>query len=313
MIRAILQRSTSRAFQRSFVIMLVAETITILVAWLLLDYNVKSWLHSKTAALTRISQETASAADWSMVDKLPMGRDSSLADAYQDRLYKLSNQHFLGKEGSVYLAIVERGEEYDIYSGDQTPGQDAGKANQWVLNAYGTRRTTYSPVPIVDDTGTYLAAYTPILRDGKVIGLVAAEYDEAPLSNFQSVVRSAFWFSLLPAIVIALVVANVLSSMFVEPIDVLRTIEETAQSQQARSQVEEENDPWHLLTTQEKQIAELLRQGRESAKDIAEALSVQTGSVYTYFKRIKVKTGWSKQGLALQAAARRSASADPRT
>ena len=43
------------------------------------------------------------------------------------------------------------------------------------------------------------------------------------------------------------------------------------------------------------------RQGRESAKDIAEVLSLSTGTVYTYFKRIKAKTGWSKQGLALEA------------
>lgn len=311
MIRAIVRRSTSRTFQRSFIIILIAEAITIFVAWLLLGFNIQAWLQARTASLIQISQQAASAADWSHVDKVPMGRDSRVGDAYQDRLFKLSSQHFNGKEGSVFLAFVENGEQYEIYSGTDIPVQDAGKANEWVLSAYRTRHTTFSPVPIADDTGTYLAAYTPILRNGKVVGLLAAEYDEAPASSFESIVRRAFWFSLLPATLIALIVAYVLASTFVEPLDVLRVIEETAQRQQARSQAEEENDPWNSLTPQEKQMAELLRQGRESAKDIAEVLSLSTGTVYTYFKRIKAKTGWSKQGLALEAAARRSASAHP--
>ena len=73
-------------------------------------------------------------------------------------------------------------------------------------------------------------------------------------------------------------------------------------------QVEDKDDPWNLLTPQEKQMAEQLRLGRESAKEIGDALSLTPGSVYTYFKRIKAKTGWSKQALAVQAAARREAS-----
>ena len=144
MIRASVQRSTNRAFLRSFLVILVAQAITIFIAWWSLDYNVKAWLNMRTTSLTRISQQASAVGDWTQIDKIPRDRDSQLGDAYQDRLYKLSNRYFVGKEGSIFLTFVERGEEYDIYSGTDIPVQDAGEANQWLREAYKTRRTTYS-------------------------------------------------------------------------------------------------------------------------------------------------------------------------
>lgn len=116
MIRASVQRSTNRTFLRSFVVILIAQAITILVAWWSLDFNIRAWLNTRTTLLTRISQQAASAADWTQTNKIPKDRDSRLGDEYQDRLDKLSNRYFVGKEGSVFLTLVERGEEYDIYS-----------------------------------------------------------------------------------------------------------------------------------------------------------------------------------------------------
>jgi DNA-binding CsgD family transcriptional regulator len=306
MIRAAINASKSKTFQRSFLIILIAELVTITIAWFLLDLNIKRWFHAKAVELTHISQRAASAGDWTQIDKIPKDQDSKLGDTYQDRLLKLSSQSFNGKEGSVFLALVEGGEEYDIYSGNDIPVQDAGKANQWVLNAYATGQTTYSPTPIVDDIGTYLAAYTPISRSGKVIGVVAAEFDEAPSSNFKSALQTAFLYSIIPAFLVSLIVAYILATKFVAPADVLRTIEETAQKLRAGSPEDEKR--WNDLSDKEKQIAELLRQGVESTKDLAKEMDLKPSTIDTYLKRIKEKTTWSRHALALQATARRSAS-----
>ncbi len=44
MIQTVVRRSTSRTFQRSFGLILVAEAITIFVAWLLLGFNSDRWI-----------------------------------------------------------------------------------------------------------------------------------------------------------------------------------------------------------------------------------------------------------------------------
>lgn len=306
MIRASVQRSTNRTFLRSFLVILIAQALTILIAWWSLDFNIRAWLNTRTTSLTRISQQAASVANWTQIDKIPKDRDSRLGDEYQDRLDKLSNRYFVGKEGSVFLTFVERGEEYDIYSGNYIPVQDAGKANRWLRDAYRTRRTTYSPSPIVDDTGTYLAAYTPILHGDEVVGVVAAEYDEAPLSSFQSIVGRAFWFSIVPAVLlISLVVAYVVAARYVDPMDMFRAIAETAHSKSEVKASERETDPWTLLTTRQRQVAALVKEAK-SNKEIADALSLSAETVKQHLKDIKARTGLGRVELAILAAARTS-------
>ena len=298
----------SRAFRRAFALILVAEAVTILVAWLLLDYNATKWIQQKGAQAARLSQMAAASSNWSHIGQIRKDEDSPLFKRYQQRLNHLTNQSFSRKEGSFYIAIVKDGEEYDVAPNDTIVLDDYGKANEWELSAYKQRKTTYSQIPIVDEGGTYLAAYTPVVQNGHVIGLIAAEYDEAPTADFRAIIRSTFLLSVGPAIIVSLVVALVLASMFVEPTDVLREIEDTAQSQRARSSSEVESDPWLKLTPKQKEIAELLRQGRESIKDLAESLVVTPETIKQHLKDIKTRTGWSKQALAVQAAARRSAS-----
>jgi DNA-binding CsgD family transcriptional regulator/nitrogen fixation/metabolism regulation signal transduction histidine kinase len=314
MIRAIeLLRSRSKIFRRAFLAIIIGEIFTILYAWLFLGFGIKLWLHTKNELIIQAAQHAATAADWSQVDRIPDDRESMLSDTYEKRLLELSSQYFKHLEGSVYLATIDQGEEDNIFGGpggDDEPIQDVGKANQWERAAYAARKMTYTPEPIADSEGTYLAAYVPILRNGKVIGLVAAQYDSASLADFKSIVNMAFWFSALPAILVSVVVAAFLAARFVEPTDVLRDIEETAQNLRARSAEEEENDPWLLLSDREKELAELLRQGVESSKELAEATGLKPASIDTYFKRIKANTGYSKVALAVQAAARRSASAE---
>jgi DNA-binding CsgD family transcriptional regulator len=304
MIHFIVQRTASRTFRKSFGLILLAEAITILVAWRLLDFNIDRWLQTKTASVVRFSQKAAAAADWSQIDKIRKD-DAAAFDRYSDELSKLSSQYFVHDEGSIYLAFLKSGEEYDTYYGSEPPLEDAGKANQWVLTAYKTGKMAYSPDPIVDDTGTYLAAYVPILREGKVIGLVTAEFDSAPLADFQSIVSTAFWFSIIPAVLISLVVAYVLSSIFVEPMDLFRTIADTANSQRDRAAEGRDSGPWSLLTARQRQVADLVRQGK-SYREMAEVLSVSTETVKQHLKDIKARTGCGRVELAIVASAQSS-------
>lgn len=273
----------------------------------MLDVNATRWIQQKGAQAARLSQIAASSYDWSHIEQIKKDEDSPLFERYQQRLGDLSHLYFSRNEGAFYIAVVKNGEEYDIAAKDPTAWDNEGKSNQWEVDAYARRKTTFSPRPIVDDTGTYLAGYTPIIQNGHVIGLIGAEYDEAPTTDFREIIRSTFWLSIVPAIIVSLVVALVLASTFTEPTDVLREIEHTAQTQRARSSSEAQDDPWLLLTPKQKEIAELLRQGRESTKDLAESLTVTPGTIKQHLKDIKAKTGWSKQSLAVQAAARRSA------
>ena len=105
---------------------------------------------------------------------------------------------------------------------------EIGKANKWELAAYATGKTTYNDVPYSDNTGTYIAALTPIYRNGRIVALAAAEYDSATLAEFQGIVSRAFWLSVLPAILLALWLAYVLAALFVEPMEIFRRIDETA-------------------------------------------------------------------------------------
>ena len=69
---------------------------------------------------------------------------------------------------------------------------DTAEANRWETTAYAKGVAVHSPIPMVDDYGTYVAGYVPIKRNGKVRGLIAAEFDSAPLGDLQSIVRKTF-------------------------------------------------------------------------------------------------------------------------
>lgn len=200
MIKAILKRLTGKTFWKLFALILVPEAATLSATWFLLDANANGWISDKAQRAIWVSQQAARSGAWSLIDSIPKDKTSALFDRYADRLEKLSKRYFLRDDGSVYLAIVDQDTEYDIATGNTMP-VDNGKANSALTKAYATKKLTYLPGPISDDSGTYIAAFTPIVRNGKTIGLVAAEYDSAPLSVFQATVRTAFLYSSVPAII----------------------------------------------------------------------------------------------------------------
>ncbi|MFZ0030470.1 MAG: LuxR C-terminal-related transcriptional regulator [Candidatus Cybelea sp.] len=222
---------------------------------------------------------------------------------------KLSEQYFRRDEGQVYLVVVDHGEEYNILKDQSPPLSDAGdRANLWEQRAYASRKLTYTPEPISDSNGTYVAAYIPIVRGAEVLGLVAAEYDSGTLSDLRSIVFSAFWKSIIPGIVLSLLVAGVLALRFVEPEDVLRSTAESAREEKTRALKGAADEPWNSLTDRELEVAELAGDAL-TIKAMAEKLVVGTETIKTHLKNIKDKTGWSKVELGFKVQARRLASA----
>ena len=223
--------------------------------------------------------------------KFKAARSPHFLKSYQKRLGELDDKFFGRNDaGGVWIAYVKNGGEYQVAAEDVTPFDHVeDKANEWEVEAYAQRRTTYSRTPIVDDTGTYLAAYVPLLRDGHVIGLMSAEYDEAPISDFQAIVLSSFWLSIAPAVLIAVIIAYVLAGWLLEPSQVLRN----------RSAADEEK--WCQLTAKEKELANLLIQGIHSDKELAQAMGLSRFTVADYVKEITKKTGWSRWELGLAA------------
>lgn len=297
----IVRRSSSPTFLRSFALILIVEAVTILTAWFLLDSNVSKWTANKAAQAVRISQEAAS-ADWSLAGTIPSDHDTPLFDRYEKKLTYLSKQYFPQNEGDVSIVVVRRGNFYLIDPFDQHPMDYGDKANEWQLAAYATGKTTYNVVPHSDDTGTYLAAYTPIRRAGKIVALLEAEYDSATFTEFQAIVKKAFWLSIAPAVVLALVLAYALAAMFVEPMEIFRRIHETAAAVRPNSQGTD--DPLALLSPREAEVAELVRRGLKN-KEIADALVVTPETVKQHLKNIREKTGFTRVDLAVHAEARR--------
>lgn len=295
MIWNVLKRSRSRTFLTSLGLILAAETLTIIFAWRLLDLNVNRWIDEKTAQAMQISKQSALSNDWSRIDKIPIEEHSPPFEQYRQKVIALSQQYFHSKVGSVYIAVVERGEEYDIDTSDPDL-VDSGKPDTWELAAYSSRKPTYTPVPISNDSGTYLAAYTPILSRGKVVGLVAAEYDSAPLADLQGIARRIFW-SIVPATLVSLVIAYILASMFVEPMEVLRGIEDMRKKD--LGQFTDGKSPWNL-TDRQLDVFESLGDDLTNAQ-IATKLAMSPETVKSHMKEILRKSGLKRWQLIVAA------------
>lgn len=295
----VVRRSTSRTFLVFLSLILAAEAVTFSVAWLMLDRNTIAWINEQTERLIPISQRAASSADWSRLADALDDKNDALRKNYSRELARMMHS-WVGKEGSIFAVILYSGKSYEFYPSD--PELTELETTAWEREAYSTHKTTFTPAPYTDEIGTYLAAYTPVMRDGHVIGLIAASVDSATLSDFHGIVRQTFFFSLLLALVVSVVSSLTLAYWFVDPIEVFRAVEETAIGLAQPSGIP---DFWDSLTPKQKVLAELARQGLTN-QEIAVKESISVDTVKTHFKNIREKTGLKKSQLAVQAEARRS-------
>lgn len=294
-------RWNSPTFRRFVAIILVVEALTICASALLLNLGISGWIHSRTEHAIQVSRAAAATGGWDNVPDIRRGSDSPAFQFYEKKLSELSNKYVGNNTGEIYLVVLDRGNAYETYPDDPYPMHDLGKAPAWETEAYQTGRTTWNPTPRSDNGGTYLGAFTPIHVNGRIVGLVAAEFDTAPIADFQSVVRTAFWLSLLPAVIVALVVAYLLAGAFIEPMELFRKIEAVRGDATDRNKV---FDPLECLTDREREIAALVRQGL-SNKEIAGQIFVSPETVKQHLKNIREKTGFNKLDLAVHAEAGR--------
>jgi RNA polymerase sigma factor (sigma-70 family) len=253
----------------------------------------------------QISTAVAEAVDWSKVQNISKNGDSLAFRFYRKKLSALEDHYFPGNQaGTIYLVVVDRDEAYENYPDQQYPMQDAGRATPWEREAYATGRTTYNDIPYSDPNGTYIGAFTPARSKGKIVGLVAATSDIAPLSDVQGIVRTAFELALVPGLIVALLLAYFLAGNFIEPMELFRRIEAAKELTTVQGhQSEQEPDLFSKLTPREREIAYLTPQGL-TIKEIAERISVSPETVKQHLKNIREKTRLKKADLAIQAAAR---------
>ena len=163
--RAVTRPFGSLTFRWSFGLILLAEAVTVCIAWLMLGINTSAWIHEQTARLEQISQQAASSSDWSRLGEILDDKNTSLRTNYRRQLAKLSRP-FTDRATSVYVVVTDHGRSYEIYDNDSDP-TDVGEAPPWELEAYSKRTTTYTPVPFTDEGGSYLKrAFTPIAHNG---------------------------------------------------------------------------------------------------------------------------------------------------
>lgn len=311
----IAHRSSSPTFRRALLLILIVEAVTIVTAWLLLDGNISRWLHDRTMKTISITRAVARDGDWSLISTIPFAKEvrqngtlvrtevaTPLFESYRRKLNDLTDKYFADIEGDAYLVVVDaKGIEYRIDPFDDHPMDQFEKANQWETAAYKSGETTYMTVPYSDISGTYIAAYTPIRKDGKIVGLVAGEYDSATLDEFRGIVKRTFLLSILPALLLGLALAYVLATMFVEPMELFRRIDETRADRTRGAALP---DPLSQLSPREREVAELVRRGLTN-KEIADRLERSSETVKQHLKNIKEKTGFSRVDLAVHAEASR--------
>lgn len=296
----ILSRFNSVTFLRTFAMILAAELVTMCVAWFLIERSPSTWVKEQVDYLNRVSVAVESARnDWALVAAVPKEHKSPLFPRYQDTLKALEHKYFPHRNGDLYLGIIMGTQEYTITSSDADLWDVTFKPDVWELESISSGQTSYTNTPHTDDTGTYLASSTPVFRNGKVVAVVVAEGDALQLGDLQGLVTQAFWLSIPPAILISLIVASGLASMFVRPIEVLRSIAEPWSA--------EDEDRWGRMTAREKELANWLRQGTHSDKDLAKEMGLKPSTVADYVKQISRKTNWSRFQVGLAAQRRRSA------
>ena len=303
MIQAGIQNFQSKAFRTSLVLIFAAEAVLIGSALLTLNTGIDRWIQQKTAQAMSISQEAVSSSDWSQVDRIAMGHASPLFKRYEKVISVVSKRYFKNYEGEVFVAWIKGGKEYDVEPNSDEP-TDGGPANKEEINAYSSGKPTRTADPISDEGGTYLAAYSPVLRNGKVVALVAVEYDSATLADFRGIVWSSVQWSILWGSIISLIASYLLALRLAEPSELVKEIED--ERQRTSDTPSPAADVFAPLNEREIDIVDLLGKGY-TAPQIAEQVHLSRHTVHDYLADIREKTGLRGRNQLLVAAAARRA------
>jgi DNA-binding CsgD family transcriptional regulator len=294
----------TRSFARFFLIIVAVELVLVATAWAFLNVGASRWLQEKSNLALRLSRLAVADGGWNGFDQATQSNNPQAWLKFQKKMRALDTKFFgpNTNNGSVYLVVVKNGEAFETFPDDPIPMQDLGPATPWELAAYRTGTSTRIETPYSDRSGTYLGAFTPLSIDRKVAGLVAVEFDTAPIDDFRSIISEAFGLALIPAVCIALVVALILTRTFIEPAEFVRKINAVATHQSInQSPNEAKFDPIELLaklTPRERDVA-LMAGQQLSRKEIGDKLRISDDTVKQHLKRIKEKTGLNKNGLLL--------------
>ncbi|QQO08745.1 methyl-accepting chemotaxis protein [Breznakiella homolactica] len=87
-----------------------------------------------------------------------------------------------------------------------------------VLQAYATGTPQVADKPFVDEWGTYLSAYLPVIRDGRIIGLIVLDCEVSFMTNLLKNAWIALGLALLLAAVLAALLSLQVSSFLIKPI-----------------------------------------------------------------------------------------------
>ncbi|GHU47236.1 hypothetical protein FACS1894200_02280 [Spirochaetia bacterium] len=206
------------------------------------------------------------------------------AEGASDEMFEM-NKHMLDiveSLGITYLYYLQRfGNEYRfvlsdvitrenteellmVYSIDDTPlfGQ-----------SIQARTLQLSDAPYTDEWGTFVSASLPIIKNGEVLGILAADYDMSLVFARQQRAQLALTISLILAVVFALVLALMVSSSLIKPIrraiDALKTI--------ATGDL-----TTHIEATSDDELGEMMRflnQTQDAIRHLAMAIKEKTESL----------------------------------
>lgn len=287
----------SPGFRLLITAILVTEIVTVAIAGLLLNRGISNQVTESAQRLSAISLAVANSTDWADLQPVlnAKGKSTPAFRHVQKQLNEINHRIFgHNNAGSaIYIAVVRKKRELAIDPWGTHPLYDSGPTNPWERDAFAAGHSTMIPSPYTDEFSTYLAAYTPIFSHGKVIALLAVWRDSPTLDELRTVVRRTFLYAVIPAAIVAIIAALILSARLMEPLEVLREIA----SPLAEEPTKDAPRPLDRLSPKEREVAELAAKGMTNP-EIASALTISPETVKHHLKSIKIKTGLSRFDLA---------------
>ena len=108
-------------------------------------------------------------------------------------------------------------ERFTVYKIDEMP---------LLADAFKTGQFRITPKPYTDEWGTFITAIKPISNNGKVVGLLAADYEFSTVQKAQFVARLILGISIALSLAAALVLSLTISKPIIKVADTLKNISE---------------------------------------------------------------------------------------